>query len=268
MTKISQYSIDQNISGSDKWIGSDSQMQNATKNFTPDRLAKYFNDNQVIDTGADVRFKYVVLDVGEERPYGSITFVPQRGNTVPFSDISSFIVSNRNTAGNLIPDFIEFLVSTKIFISRTRDVNTFGYYKVLTVEEYEPDPNFYYLTLEFVEGNGGLTKDIDYVVEFVSDFSENGGDIIGATVITGDNYIIELEKADGDVIPIEFAQSYRYIQSSNSSTWIVTHNLGFRPSVTVIDLDGDVVNGDITYDTANQLTLTFAQPIKGEAYLN
>lgn len=268
MTKISQYSIDQNISGSDKWIGSDSQMQNATKNFTPERLAKYFNDNQVIDTGADVRFKYVVLDVGEERPYGSITFIPQQGNTVPFSTISSFIVSNRNTAGNLIPDFIEFLVSTKIFISRTRDVNTFGYYKVLTVDEYEPEPNFYSVTLEFIDGNGGLTKDIDYVVEFVSDFSENGGDIIGATVITGDNYIIELEKADGDVIPIEFAQSYRYIQSSNSSTWVVTHNLGFRPSVTVIDLDGDVVNGDITYDTANQLTLTFAQPIKGEAYLN
>lgn len=268
MTKISQYSIDQNISGSDKWIGSDSQMQNATKNFTPERLAKYFNDNQVIDTGADVRFKYVVLDVGEERPYGSITFIPQQGNTVPFSTISSFIVSNRNTAGNLIPDFIEFLVSTKIFISRTRDLNTFGYYKVLTVEEYEPEPNFYSVTLEFIDGNGGLTKDIDYVVEFVSDFSENGGDIIGATVITGDNYIIELEKADGDVIPIEFAQSYRYIQSSNSSTWVVTHNLGFRPSVTVIDLDGDVVNGDITYDTANQLTLTFAQPIKGEAYLN
>jgi hypothetical protein len=93
MTKISQYTIDTDVSGSDKWIGSDSQMQNTTKNFTPDRLARYFNDNQVIDTGADVRFKYVVLDVGEERPYGSITFEPQQGNTVAFSTISSFILS-------------------------------------------------------------------------------------------------------------------------------------------------------------------------------
>ena len=268
MTKISQYSIDQNISGSDKWIGSDSQMQNATKNFTPDKLAKYFNDNQVIDTGAEVRFKYVVLNVGEQRPFGSVTFIPQQGNTVPFSGITSFILSNRNTAGNLIPNFIEFLVSTKVFISRTRDVNTFGYYKITDVEEYEPEPNFYEVTLEFLEGNGGLTKDVDFIFEFISDYSENGGDIIGATVITGDNYIIELEKADGDVVPIEFAQSFRHIQSSNSSTWEIIHNLGFRPSVTVIDLDGDVVNGDVTYDTNNQLTLTFAQPIKGEAYLN
>lgn len=268
MTKISQYAIDTDVAGSDKWIGSDSQMQNTTKNFTPDRLAKYFNSNQVIDTGADVRFKYVVLDVGEERPYGSITFIPQQGATVSFSTISSFILSNRNTAGNLIPDFVEFLNQTKIFISKTRDVNTFGYYKVLTVEQYEPEPNFYSITLEFISGNGGLTKDIDYVVEFISDYSENGGDIVSATVTTGENYIIDLNKADGNVVPIEFAQSYRHIQSSNSSSWVVTHNLGFRPSVTIIDLDGDVVNGDVVYNTANQLTLTFAQPIKGEAYLN
>lgn len=93
-------------------------------------------------------------------------------------------------------------------------------------------------------------------------------EVIGATVITGDNYIIELEKLNGDVIPIEFSQSFRYIQSLNSNTWTIIHNLGFKPSVTIIDLDGDVVNGDIAYNTNNQLTLTFAQPIKGEAYLN
>lgn len=268
MTKISQYAIDTNVTGNDKWIGSDSQMYNTTKNFTPDKLAKYFNDNQVIDTGADVRFKYVILDNGEPRPYGSITFIPQQGQNVPFSTITSFIVSNKNTAGNLVPDFLEFLNNTKVFISKSRDVNTFGYYKVLSVSQYLPEPDFFDVTLEFIDGNGGLTKDFDYVIEFVSEYSQNGGDIISATVTTGDNYIINLNKADGSVVPAEFAQSYRHIQSSNSLTWTITHNLGYRPSVTVIDLDGDVVNGDVTYDTSNQLTLTFAQPIKGEAYLN
>jgi hypothetical protein len=143
-------------------------MQNATKNFTPDKLAKYFNDNQVIDTGAEVRFKYVVLNVGEERPYGSVTFVPQQGNTVAFSGITSFILSKRNTAGNLVPNFIEFLIDKKILISKTRDINTFGYYNVVSVEEYEPEPNFYEVNIEFIAGNGGLTKDIDFVFEFIS----------------------------------------------------------------------------------------------------
>lgn len=268
MTKISQYAVDTVVTGSDKWIGSDSQFYNATKNFTPDKLAKYFNDNQVIDTGLNVRFQYVVLDVGEERPFGSITFEPQQGDQVPFSSITTFILSNKNTAGALVPNFIEFFEQSKIVISKTMDINTFGFYKVISVDEYIPDTEFFVVTLEFIQGNGGLTKSTDYVFSFVVDSIADGSEIIGATVTTGDNYIIDLIKENGDVIPIEFAQSYRHIQSTNSNTWVITHNLGFRPSVTIIDLDGDVVNGDITYNTSNQLTLTFAQSIKGEAYLN
>lgn len=81
------------------------------------------------------------------------------------------------------------------------------------------------------------------------------------------NYKIE-DLKDYIIENISTIQSFRFIQASNSSLWIINHNLGFKPSVTVIDLDGDVVNGDITYNTNNQLTLTFAEPIKGEAYLN
>lgn len=82
------------------------------------------------------------------------------------------------------------------------------------------------------------------------------------------NYTINYNLSDGGVMPLELSQSHRHIQTSNSNEWIITHNLGYRPSVTIIDLDGDVVNAHITYNTNNQLTLTFAQPIKGEAYLN
>jgi hypothetical protein len=174
MTKISRYPIDTDVSGSDKWIGSDAEFYNATKNFTPDKVARYFNENQVIDTGANLRMRYVILDVGEERPYGSITFIPQQGTLVPFSSISSFIMSDKNTAGALVPNFIEFLQDTKVFISKTRDLNTFGYYKVTGVEEYLPEPDFYTITVEFISGNGSLSKDIDYVISFVSDMSDNG----------------------------------------------------------------------------------------------
>lgn len=168
MARISTYNLDEKVSGGDKWIGSDSDFYNRTKNFTPEKLAKYFNENQVIDTGSEVRFKYVVLDYGEERPIGSVTFVPQKGDTVSFSSITSFILSKRNTAGNLVPNFIEFLIDKKILISKTRDINTFGYYNVVSVEEYEPEPDFYEVNIEFIAGNGGLTKDIDFVFEFIS----------------------------------------------------------------------------------------------------
>lgn len=103
----------------------------------------------------------------------------------------------------------------------------------------------------------------DEVLDIIDDVQ-----IVGSSVTKGENYTIELIKKNGNVIPIEFSQSFRHIQTSNSAQWQITHNLGYRPSVTVIDLDGNVVNGDVTYDTNNQLTLTFAEPLKGEAYLN
>lgn len=92
--------------------------------------------------------------------------------------------------------------------------------------------------------------------------------IVSTSVTKGETYNVSLNQRDASVIPLELTMSHRHIQSSNSNTWVITHNLGYRPSVTVIDLDGDVVNGDITYNTLNQLTLTFSVALSGEAYLN
>ena len=92
--------------------------------------------------------------------------------------------------------------------------------------------------------------------------------LVDTNVTLGETYVVDLISDDESVLSFDIPQSYRHIQSANSTTWTITHNLGFRPSVTVIDLDGDVVNGDIAYNTINQLTITFSSEIKGEAYLN
>lgn len=108
------------------------------------------------------------------------------------------------------------------------------------------------------------TKQIrNEIIQIISDF-----EIVGSSVTKGENYTIDLIKNNGDVIPIEFSQSFRHMQSINSNQWEIAHNLGYKPSVTVVDLDGNIINGDVSYDTSNQLTLTFAEPLKGEAYLN
>lgn len=59
-----------------------------------------------------------------------------------------------------------------------------------------------------------------------------------------------------------------YDQISPSATWVITHNLGKNPSVTVIDSGGSVVFGAITYNSLNQLTLEFSGAFAGSAYLN
>jgi len=67
--------------------------------------------------------------------------------------------------------------------------------------------------------------------------------------------------------------TYTHNQSAASATWIITHNLHRFPSVTVVDSGGSVVKGEILYNSANQLTLTFyagggTSAFSGKAYLN
>lgn len=56
MARISTYVLDEDITGGDKWIGSDSGFYNKTKNFTPIKLADFFNSSQSIDSANSLRF--------------------------------------------------------------------------------------------------------------------------------------------------------------------------------------------------------------------
>jgi hypothetical protein len=50
--------------------------------------------------------------------------------------------------------------------------------------------------------------------------------------------------------------------------WTVTHNLGKFPAVMVVDTGNSVLEADIHYADANQLTVSFGAPTSGKAYLN
>ena len=62
--------------------------------------------------------------------------------------------------------------------------------------------------------------------------------------------------------------SYQHIQGTTSSSWVITHNLGFCPNIVVKDSAGSVVEGEIEYDSLNQVTLTFQAAFSGMAYLS
>jgi hypothetical protein len=89
---------------------------------------------------------------------------------------------------------------------------------------------------------------------------------------------IIISKPDGStknltVNALKGTPTYTHNQSAASATWTITHNLNKFPSVTVIDSGDSVVQGEILYNSANQLTLTFfaggvASAFSGKAYLN
>lgn len=62
--------------------------------------------------------------------------------------------------------------------------------------------------------------------------------------------------------------AYVHTQGVSSDTWLITHNLGFYPNITVKDSGGSIVEGEITYTNSNSLTVTFSAAFSGIAYLS
>lgn len=168
MTKISIYQIDDYVTADDKWIGTDVNTYNKTKNFTPRKLATYFNGSQVINTGVDLLYKYFTITPPETRPAGTLSFETEIGATVNFSAISTFLLSNNTLKGNYIVEFFDFLVGKNVLLYKAKNINLFGNYNIVSVEEYIPDPNFFIVNVEFIDGNGFIEEDEDYMISLIS----------------------------------------------------------------------------------------------------
>lgn len=68
----------------------------------------------------------------------------------------------------------------------------------------------------------------------------------------------------------EFAskQYFIYTQTLPSKDWYIIHNLGRKPSVTIVDTADSVVGGDIEYIDDNSIIIRFSGEFSGKAYLN
>ena len=62
--------------------------------------------------------------------------------------------------------------------------------------------------------------------------------------------------------------SYEHTQGAVSNSWVINHNLGFQPNVTVVDSAGTIYEGEIAYTNTNSLTVTFSVAFSGIAYLS
>jgi hypothetical protein len=62
--------------------------------------------------------------------------------------------------------------------------------------------------------------------------------------------------------------TYTHTQTSPDTVWTITHNLGYNPNVTIIDAALNNIEGDIQYNSINELTITFSVSVYGTAYLS
>ena len=143
--------------------------------------------------------------------------------------LSSVDVSGQNTV-----QFMEYLVGNNILISEQNAISNFGHY---TIDSYTLNGAVYTLNITNLFGNGVL--DLDKFYDFaVFTLSSQG-------------------------VP-----TFVFTQGVPATVWNIQHNLGKFPSVSVINNNNVVINGEVTYIDNNNVQLNFSAGFSGKAYLN
>lgn len=58
-----------------------------------------------------------------------------------------------------------------------------------------------------------------------------------------------------------------FVQQSAAATWEITHALGGKPQVTIVDSADTLVFGEVRYNSNTVVTVTFSAAFSGKAYL-
>jgi len=110
----------------------------------------------------------------------------------------------------------------------------------------------------------GLIKTSDNgPVSSPKQLSDGNGNLIPITVSTTAVALTGTVTANGESLT-----SFTYNQSVATELWIINHNMGKKPSVTVVDSANTYVVGEVTYLDNNSLTVGFKSAFKGKAHLN
>jgi len=237
MARISTYAIDAVVTLLDKWIGTDSNSGNATKNFTAQSIADLFNDNGSIGIVNQNNFKFQTNLAGGRRQ-GTISLASGGGNNTAFSDLTSIRISVNSLADTLALNYLLTLVDEPIMLAQVDDLNNFGVYKLDSLTQDVTETDFYNANITLVESNGSL-------------FSEKTYGLI--------TYPKAKEGSD---------KNFVFTQAAASATWTIQHDLDKFPSCTMVLSTGQQGYGDVTFIDENNLTITFAGAESGKAYIN
>jgi len=235
MARISTYVKDTNVVGADKWIGSDSQNNFQTKNFTAQDVANFINKKAA--ESQLLRYQYDMINptVSHPRPDESITFANGGAFNVPFNGITTFVLSAyAENQGGLLIDvstwYTSPLTGSDVLITQCDDITNWAIYK--WDSSALKQGTFYDINLTYIAGNGGLTDKKDYFISLLQYVGSSGDKNEVSALLSG------------------------------SSSYIVTHSLNKFPSVSVTLVDGsnnptEEVECKVTYIDVDRVQLDF-----------
>ncbi len=244
MARISSYPVDQNPTGSDILLGTDSAGgTNATKNFRLSDVSAVVINDWLQTTN----WKFNIDEIGEAVRKAQLWFPATGGDNTPWANITVLRASTMMKNNTDAQPYLEYLLTNDpvtgqpvannlIKIYDRYDLSSFGIFKFTSLA-LVPDETFIYdLGLTFIEGTGAI-QDKHF-------------------------YGIDIDPA-GSV-----DKNFVFVQAVPSTQWTIQHNLSKFPSVTVIDSANTVVTGEYTYIDNNNVILNFSAEFAGKAYLN
>jgi hypothetical protein len=235
MSRISEYSLDTALESSDKLLGSNAD--GSTRNFKVDDLSIFLSETNTSGTSSSFTFKYKQSNPGN----GDMKFTLSSGSTL--ANVTSLKVNkfNYDNYDNAINNALALLGGKDIIVYEINNRNNFGVYKVNSLQ-VDSDSNFYNLALTAKTSNGSIVNDKIYGVDI---FPESGGDL-----------------------------TFAHHQNTASASWVINHNLGKFPSVSIKFSSSDSVYTNVgafagvVYTDENNLTINLAAAESGYAYLN
>ena len=233
MARISSYQRDLEVQDQDAWIGTEASNR-LTRNFTAEAVAEYLNIKGKISISAQMVFKFVAT----LPTTGTFTGV---ADGTPFANITSLDLAIKDSSGQDVVEFLDYLVGNQILLSEQNAISNFGHYKILTYSTPGSFADSYTLTLQYLGGNGNMVNANHYDIAAFS--------LPGSSGVTGE---------------------FPFNASTNPFTITINH-LGLQgdyPSVTIVTTGNRVIFGEVNYTSTTQLTVTFSKAFSGTVYTN
>jgi hypothetical protein len=128
-----------------------------------------------------------------------------------------------------------------------------------------------FVTVTKTQNISTITQPIDRVVEVHDPGVAGPPNVLTVGTVTSGPAEVTITGAAPNqvlnfVLPV--GGNYTHNQIVSSSTWTITHNLGFFPAVSVVDSGGNYVVGDVNYVSQNVVTVSFNASFGGKAYLS
>ena len=229
MARISSYPYDITVQDTDAWVGSDS-VNRSTKQYTAKAVAEYLNIKGKISISAQMVFKYEAVN-----PKAGDFSGPADGSAM--TGITTMQLSTADVSGQDVIAFMTYLVGNNILISEQNNISTFGHFLIDSYTINDPNDDFYTLNLTNIGGNGNLTQLLYY------DFA-----------------VFQLSS--------QHPPTFIFREDQALTEWVIEHNMGKFPSVSVVNSNDILMHGNITYVNDNKLIINFSAGFSGKAYLN